>query len=507
MTDSSPTSERPYRFAPLDRTGLLLGLSGAQCALVGAGIFIAGGLLQSGVHLGLTIVPLVVGAVLAFGSWEGRQLHQLIPLLGRHRASSALGRNRWRATVPLLTGTSTDGAKQPPLPPFLEGLELFDAGLTTWSPSTAGTGVINDRRERTMSASLAVQGREFSLVERAEQERILAGWGDVLGGFCSERGTVSRVRVTEWAAPSGIGEHERFLAAHARPTNQAARAAYEALLAQAGPRIVSHEVLATITVDLRRIRGGRRGERPEDAATDVLLEELRLLTNALAAAGVTAGPPLSVADTAAALRHRLDPTARRRINAPRPVTLAEAAGLIGSWNAGPLATETDWGHLTVDGSLHRTYWIAEWPRLDVPPNWLEPLLLHAGGVRTFALLYEPVPPSRSQRRIDRDSTRLAADEEQRTRGGFRIGASHRRAQAAVLERESELVAGFRELEFAGFVTVSAPTLEVLERSCAEYEQVAAQAGLEIRPLHGRQDLGIVCSLPVGRGLAAKRGIS
>jgi len=173
----------------------------------------------------------------------------------------------------------------------------------------------------------------------------------------------------------------------------------------------------------------------------------------------------------------------------------------------PRADETDWGHLTVDGSLHRTYWIAEWPRLDVPPNWLEPVLLHAGGVRTFALLYEPVPPSRSQRRIDRDSTRLAADEEQRTRGGFRIGASHRRAQAAVLERESELVAGFRELEFAGFVTVSAPTLEVLERSCSEYEQVAAQAGLEIRPLHGRQDLGIVCSLPVGRGLAAKRGIS
>jgi len=112
-----------------------------------------------------------------------------------------------------------------------------------------------------MSASLAVQGREFSLVERAEQERILAGWGDVLGGFCSERGTVSRVRVTEWAAPSGVGEHERFLAAHARPTNQAARAAYEALLAQAGPRIVSHEVLATITVELRKIRSGRRGER------------------------------------------------------------------------------------------------------------------------------------------------------------------------------------------------------------------------------------------------------
>jgi len=132
------------------------------------------------------------------------------------------------------------------------------------------------------------------------------------------------------------------------------------------------------------------------------------------------------------------------------------------------------------------------------------MLLQAGGVRTFAIHYEPVAPSRSQRRVDRDSTRLAADEEQRTRGGFRIGARHRRAQAAVLERESELVAGFFELEYAGFVTVTAADVDTLERSCAEYEQTAAQAGLELRPLDGRHDLALVCTLPVGRGLAPRR---
>src|SRR3546814_17282194 len=96
-----------------------------------------------------------------------------------------------------------------------------------------------------------------------------------------------------------------------------------------------------------------------------------------------------------------------------------------------------------------------WPRLDVPPNWLEPLLLYGGGVRTFALHYEPVPPSRSQRRIDRDSTRLAADEEQRARPRFRVGARHRRAQTTVADREAELAAGYAELEFAGSLMVSA----------------------------------------------------
>jgi hypothetical protein len=132
------------------------------------------------------------------------------------------------------------------------------------------------------------------------------------------------------------------------------------------------------------------------------------------------------------------------------------------------------------------------------------MLLQAGGVRTFTLLYEPVAPTRSQRRVDRDSTRLAADEEQRTRGGFRVGAHHRRAQAAVLERESELVAGYLELEYAGFVTVTASDTGALGRCCAEYEQIAAQAGLELRALDGRHDVGLVCSLPVGRGLAPRR---
>ena len=124
-------------------------------------------------------------------------------------------------------------------------------------------------------------------------------------------------------------------------------------------------------------------------------------------------------------------------------------GLVSEHNFGPLAVDVELAQVRVDGSWHRSYWIAEWPRLELHPAWMESLLLHAGGVRTIAMVYEPVPPSRSQRQIDRDATRLASDEEQRAKRGFRIGARHRRAEAAVLERESELVAGYAELEFRG----------------------------------------------------------
>lgn len=506
MTTAATTEERTYRFAPLDRTGWILGLGGAQCVALGAGILGGGLLVQARAPFATLLLPALASVIVGFGSWDGRAVHEWAPVLLRHGFLRLRRRDRWCAPIPLLMGTVADRSKLPPLPPFLVGLDLIDAGPVSWCPATRdrGVGLVRDRRYRTVSASLKVRGREFSLVERADQERIVQHWGDALAGFCTERGAVARVRVTEWSAPSGVVDHKRFVEAHGADRRAStARRAYDELLVDAGPTAVRHEALVTVTVDPRRVRGRRGDDSAEAAAVDVLLEELRLLTVRLEGAGLMVDPPLSASRTAEIIRLRLDHTAAPRI-AARAASLAQLAGVVSAYSAGPMATSAEWGHVRVDGSWHRTYWVAEWPRLDVPPNWLEPMLLHAGGVRTFALHYEPVPPSRSQRRIDRDSTRLAADEEQRSRAGFRIGASHRRAQSAVLEREAELVAGYAELEYAGFVTVSADDRDTLLRSCAEYEQVAAQSGLELRALEGRHDLGLVCALPVGRGIAPRR---
>src|SRR5690606_8910502 len=105
---------------------------------------------------------------------------------------------------------------------------------------------------------------------------------------------------------------------------------------------------------------------------------------------------------------------------------------------------------------------------------------------------------RSQRGVDRDATKLAADEAQRHRSGFRVGARQKRAAEEVLERERELVSGYAELRYCGFVTVTGSTHDTLERDCAEHEQVAARVGMELRPLDGQHDLGLGASLPVGR---------
>ncbi len=329
-------------------------------------------------------------------------------------------------------------------------------------------------------------------------------WGDALAAFCAERGPVSKIRWTEWAAPAGLDEQLHYLNDHqTTDADPSAVDSYRDLLAAAGPMSTRHEVLVAVTVAQRKLRR-RNSDQGEASIDEVLLEEVRMLSCRLETAGLSASLPLSPTEIAETFRSRLDPYSLPK-SGGRKRSLTEMAGLVSVANAGPMSTETSWDHVRVDRSFHAAYVFGEWPRLEVGPNWMEPLMLHAGGIRTIAVHYEPVAHSRSQREVDRDSVKLAADEEQRNRSGFRIGARHRRAQSEVADREAELVAGYPEFEYVGTAHICAPDRIALEHSCAEYEQLAAQVGIELRRLDGQHDLALACCLSIGRGIAGKRG--
>lgn len=497
------TAERLYRFAPRDRAGWLLGLGAAQCLSLGAGLLVGALLVSAGVSAAGAALPLVAGALFAFGRWQGRPLHSWLPVMGAWCLLVAERHHRWTARVPLLAESGSP--RRAPLPPFLAGLEILEASAEWTRQRRLGSvGLIADRRERLLTGIVRVQGREFALAERAEQDRMLSGWGDALAGFCRERGAVSRIAWCEWAGPSGLDDHRRYMEADetagASPTH---RDAYRSLVNEAGAMATRHDLLVAVTIDARRVQLRReRGTSIDEALGELVLEELRLLTLRLQDAGLSADPPLSPGEVREVLRTRLDPTALDHFGKRRRTRFRDV--LVSDHNYGPLSVALEMQRARVDGSWHRSYWVAEWPRLELHPAWMEPLLLHAGGVRTVAMVLEPVPPSRSQRRIDRDATRLASDEEQRAKRGFRIGARHQRAQSAVAEREQELVAGYAELEYAGFLTVTAPEPDQLDGSCAEYEHAAAQVGLELRALDGQHDAGLGACLPIGRYPTARR---
>ena len=161
----------------------------------------------------------------------------------------------------------------------------------------------------------------------------------------------------------------------------------------------------------------------------------------------------------------------------------------------------EWGRLRTDGTWHTTYWIAEWPRTDVSADFLGPLLLMSDLRRSVAVVMEPVSPLRAARRIEQARTADIADAELRRRGGFLATARRRREEEVLVQREGELADGHGSFRFSGYVTVSATDTETLEDACGRIEQVAGQAGLELRRCYGDQAMAFTCTLPFGRGLA------
>ncbi len=495
---------RTYRLSAPDRTGALLGLSGAQVGALGLAVVVAvlAGSMGAGV-VGMA-VPVALASVVAFVRVGGQALVEAAPPGIRFGLICLRRRRRWQA--PLFA--ALEERDTPALPPTLAGQEFLtvDAGVGGLAMTRPGpVVVVVDPSSGTYAATLRAWGSEFALVARGEQDSLLARWGVALSSFCRERGVVASVRWSEWAAPSGADEQLEYLRSqgHDDDSDPAVRS-YRGLLEGAGPLATRHEVLITVTVAADRVPVASRHKNNRKAAcVEALLGQVDQLSKRCRKAGLSVSDPLSPQELARAVRVRLDPTVVRRLDR-RGRSLGDLAGLVSPANGGPLATELAWKHWLVDDSYHRTFLVADWPRQDVGPTFMSDLILYGQVRRSVVVIYEPVPPRASQKAIEAAAAKLGSDEEHRQRTGFRVGASHRRAKVAVDERDEEIAAGFGEFAYAGIVTVSAPSLEELEKACDNLDDVAASCMMELRPLNGRHDLALSASLPLARALVHKR---
>lgn len=484
--------DRLYRFDPADGSGIFLGLGGVQCALLGAGLLAGVGALTAGLPLAVAAVPVLAATATSFSRIGGYVAWEWLPL-GAGWLWMLLRRGRrWYPRLPLLT---VDGSDRPaPLPPCLADLSLVEI---PWR-GRLGIGAVHDVERHTLTAAVRVSGPQFVVESRADQDRLLTGWGDVLNQFAVERGGVSHLTWSDLVAPSGLEEHRAW----ARATGDGdvptlTRAAYDELLDDASSTAVAHEVLVTVTVARDRLAKHRASaDDPVAGLGRSLVSALDALSRGLRTASLEASDPLSPADLQRLLRRRIDPhaAAPRRAASGR---LVERLGLVTSASCGPMVLQVEWRHVRVDGAYHRTYHVACWPRLAVPPSWLEPFLAGGGVTRAMTVTLAPVPTHQSRRRIERDLVKLESDAVTKEQKGRRVDARHRRATQSLLDREQELVAGYAEVGYAGLVTVSARTLDELEEHAEVVEQIAREAGMELRCLDGRQDVAWAAALPLG----------
>lgn len=499
-----PSGEvRRYRFGPLERRGIVAGLRGGQVAVLAGTLVGVIVLLQisRAASMVFAVVLLGLGAlVVAFSPIAGRTLEQWAPVVALWGMGSVQGRMRFRSSAPVagVRGSPT-GEPEPvlDLPAAVGEVDILAAPL-----GGEEVGVLKDHCLNAYTAVLAVRVRSFGLLDRVEQERRLSGWGDVLAGLAREQSPIRRLQWVERMVPADgdlIASYLQEERDTTVPLVSSSVASYIELVESAGAVTQDHELFLALQLDARRAwRQVKRLGRGDAGAIALLLRELETLAEHLTAAQVQVQGALRPRMLARAIRDAYDPYGRTHRNRLAAISPTQA-GLspAGAW---PVASDESWAHYRTDSALHATYWIAQWPRIDVGATFLAPLLMQAQVLRSVAVVMEPVAPSLAIRKVEAARTTDIADEQTRARTGFVTTARKRLQQEATARREQELADGHAELRFAGYVTVSARDPDAFERSCAEVEHAAQQARLELVRLYGQQAQAFTFTLPLARGL-------
>ncbi len=444
-----------YRFGPRERGGVLAGWRAGQIMTVAVGLVFG--------VLVLRWEPNAVGVASAVGILVLYGALATVPVAGRTG-------DEWLPVVVCWAARRTVGGAAGRIG-ALRGMRLLQAG---WQDM----GVVHDRAGRSLTAAISLRGGSFALLGADEQDRRVGAWASVLSSLARDGSPIHRVQWVAASFPDDGQGVRSYLAAEAAPdTASACTASYDALLADMDSHTCAHDVVLAVQVRLTR---------SVEVGCASLAREVGSLVRLLADADVQVESVLSADD----LAHELLRTYEPQVVSPG------AAPAQDHW---PMAMEESWSEVRVDGMVHATFWVAEWPRTEVRSDFLAPLLL--GSARsTLAVVMEPLGPDAAVRKVEASRTADLADAELRRRGGFVSTARHARESEVLARREAELAEGHASFRYSGYVTVSAPSREELVAACDVVLHAAGQSRLALRRLYGDQASAYTCTLPLCRGL-------
>jgi len=352
----SPAGGARYRFGPRERGGSLAGWRPGQILTVAVGLVIGVLVLRGEPNVAgvaAAVCVLVLYGAMATVPVSGRTGDEWLPVVVC-----------WAARRSRVPGGRAMGA--------LRGVRLLRAG---WQDM----GVVHDRSGRTLTAAVSLRGRSFALLGPDEQDRRVGAWSSVLASLAREGSPVHRV---QWVAASfpddGRGVHAYLTAEAVADAASASSASYEALLADIDSYACAHDVVLAVQVRLTK---------SVDVGCATLAREVGSLTRLLADADVHVESVLSAEELAHQLLRTYEPGVPSAARASASASATASGG--SAEDPWPMAMEETWSSVRVDGMVHATFWVAEWPRIEVRSDFLAPLLL--GSARsTFAVVMEPL---------------------------------------------------------------------------------------------------------------------
>ncbi|MDA8391305.1 MAG: hypothetical protein M0Z87_00600 [Actinomycetota bacterium] len=496
-------SESRYEFGPRSQRGLMGGWQSSQLVVVAVGLAVAVEVLRMLPDaVGVVVGCAVASAAVAFARWPlgGRSLLQWSPAvlawLAQRRAPVVVSRRPYAGTAVGGHGRAKGrtGHRTEQRSGF-EGLHLFAAPP---APGRPRLGVVHDGRYRRYTAVVMVEAPGAMLGERAGRARRSAGWGRLLASLAAESDDVRRVQWIARRMPSALTTGPDTLTLPEEPTRRGQ--SYRALLEEWEDRSWAQQTLVALTVSERRAgRPVRGGGGVDLAACDLLADRISALCMELERAGLAPAWPLGPDALSETVLQAFSSEPELRARAPFGPGGRRGADSPGwPW---PTAIERRWSSLRTGGTWHATYWVAEWPRSEVGPDFLTPLLFQRGARITMSTTLEPTPALRAARDVEQARTAELAEAELRRRHGFVVSARRQREAAQTARLAAELADGHAQFRFSGYVGVAAAARDELEVACDGVERVAAQAGLDLRRLYGQIDSGLACLLPLGRGLS------
>ena len=100
-------------------------------------------------------------------------------------------------------------------------------------------------------------------------------------------------------------------------------------------------------------------------------------------------------------------------------------------------------------------WISEWPRIDVAPHFLHALIFAPDIRKSLSLLARPLGTVEALRALRKEKTEAITDAGHKAKVGQVQDLSDVQEYNDLLKREQALIGGHADVEFSGFITVTA----------------------------------------------------
>lgn len=478
MTTLGPST---IRFARRPTRGVMLGFSALRCGAIGLAFatLLVGVLVDGGWGLVVTTPLWATFVTSAFVTRKGEHLVEWLPVVLHWSLRVAATQTEYRARVVT------------PRPAGTMALPGDAAALRFYNDADTPTCFVHDPHRQTLSVVLAVSHSAYVLLAPSEQSQRVSAWGRVLASL-AQTGTCASIQVLESTIPDPGTKVAQWYEERGTQRDDWANAQYQALLAQSSFGSSTHRTTITLTLDMKKaasaIRAAGRGVR---GGVHVLRVDMAVLEQGLRAAGLRLGGWQSEAQLAALIRQAYDP--RSDVGLTRPGARLKSAG--------PMAVSEHWSYLRHDSGYSAVLWLSEWPRIEVAPHFLHALIFAPDIRKSLSLIARPLGTGEALRALRKEKTEAVTDSRHKAKVGQIQDLSDVQEYQDLLAREQALIGGHADVEFSGFVSITAASEDGLTQAVALIERAAGQSGCETRVLYGRQSQGfVVAALPLGRSV-------